>query len=291
MFQVVNKQILGPDVRRLDILAPEIAEKIQPGQFVVIVPKVDEAWIPLSAVDADTRRGSFAIVFNEKHASTLSLADIQINHNIHSVIGPLGRPVKIKKFGTVVCAATGVATSQMISVAKALKKSGNRVIGVMGARTRKSLTLEPQMRIACEKVIIATEDGSFERRGLASSIVREVMDQEPVHHIFASGSIEMFEEICAKSREKSVATSVHLPLPLFSGLKPTALDLVDVDGELKSAAFDGPFFDGFKVDYDNLRRRLRGQFGHDEEHFPVKDQMVERAESIARFFTGMIKGK
>ena len=176
MFKIVNKLILGTNAKRMDIEAPLIAQHAKAGQYVSVVPEEDDERIPLAIIENDPVKGTITLVFQEVGETTKKLGSLSINESIFSILGPLGTAVPISKKGTVVCVAEGAGVAQIFPVARALKKAGNKVIAVLGVKNRRSLLLESQMRILCNKLIIVTEDGSFDRKGRAADVFRKLIN-------------------------------------------------------------------------------------------------------------------
>ncbi len=287
MFKIFNKQILAKDVKRLDVKAPLIAARIAPGQFVMVITHEGGEWIPMTVAEAEPMRGLITFIIQETSASTKELGALTIGEEIFSIIGPLGQPAPIEKWGVVVCVATGVGTAQILPICKALKKAGNKVIGVIGAKTKSSLTLEPQMRIACSRLLITTEDGSYERRGLASEIFKEIMETEMVKRVYAVGSAEMMETVCEMTRAKSVKTFVELNPAMSCGMGFCGSCRVRVGNKTVLACVSGPLFDGSQVDFTHFKTRLQSyrSFESVQEKAEEQDEMTS---SISKFFPGLL---
>ncbi len=257
MFTIINKQILAKDIKRLDVLAEPIANRIKPGQFVFVIPEPGGEWLPFSVADFDRRKGTITLILQEVGLSTQKLGSIPIKENIFSILGPYGKPASIEKYGLVICVSTGIGTAQIYPLCRALKEAGNKVIGVMGAKSRRNLVLESQMRITCHKLAIMTEDGSYEKKGSAAQAVKKFLDTEPVKLVYAIGAEEMMKEISQVTMEKSIRMLVQLnPLMLCaSGVCGSCR--VRVNGLEVLACQEGPEFDGHQVDFDDLRVRAR----------------------------------
>ena len=255
-FKILNKQSLGTDVKRLDIKAQEIARRIQPGQFVMVMPLEGSERIPLSVVDADAARGAISLIFQEIGFTTKQLGALQINDNIFNILGPLGVVPVIKKIGVVVCITTGMGTTQILPICRAHKKIGNKVIGLIGAKTKKNLVLESQLRLTCHKILIATNDGSYIKRGLATDLLRDLLKQEKIDLVHAVGSVEMMEAVCAMTREKNIPTRVSLHPVMVDGTGMCGSCRVKVAGETVLACVEGPEFDGHAVDFEDLKVRM-----------------------------------
>lgn len=285
MFKISNKQILAKDVKRLDVKAPLIATRVAPGQFVMIITHEGADWVPMAVAEAEPLRGLITLIFQESGDATVKLGAMTIGEDIFSIIGPLGQPVGIEKFGVVVCVATGVNTAQILSVCKALKKAGNKVIGIIGARTKAGLTLEPQMRIACSRLLITTEDGSYERRGLASEIFKEVLETEIVKRVYAVGSIEMMAVISQMTRPKAVKTFVQLNPAMACGMGFCGSCRVKVEGKVVLACTSGPMFNGHLVDFEHLKVRLSVYKNQSQTSENAPDEMTH---AISKFFPGLL---
>jgi ferredoxin/flavodoxin---NADP+ reductase len=257
MFNVVNKQILGKDVKRLDIQAPQIAQKVRPGHFVIVIPHERSERIPMAVLESDIRKGTLALIFRELGETTRELGAIPIGGEIFSMIGPLGKPTALKKEGIVVCVATGIGTAQLLPICRAAKTAGNKVIGIIGAKTRRDLLLEPQIRLSCNKLYIATNDGSFERRGLATTVFKELLQKEKVNLVYAIGSLDMMQEIAEMTRERSIKYLIQANTHMLCGVGLCASCRMRMAGEIILACQHGPEFDGHEVDYEFLKMRVQ----------------------------------
>lgn len=287
MFKITNKQILGKNVKRLDVKAPLIASRIKPGQFVMLIVREGGEWLPMAVAEAEPLRGHVTFIFQETDPITIELGALTIGEEIFSIIGPLGKPVAIDKSGVVVCLATGVGTAQILPICKALKKAGNKVVGIIGAKSKSSLTLEPQMRIACNRLIIATEDGTYERRGLASEMLKEILSTEIVRQVYAVGSVEMMQAICQMTQDRAIKTHVLLQPAMACGMGFCGSCRVRVEGQVVLACVEGPLFDGHHVNFEHYKTRLAssrtGRSGVSD-----RDQQDEMTKSITKFFPGLL---
>lgn len=287
MFKILNKQILAKDVKRLDIKAPLIASRIAPGQFVMIITVEGGEWIPMPVAEAEPLRGQITVIVQQDTPATIQLGNLTIGEEIFSILGPLGQPALISKIGVVVCLATGVGTARILPICKALKKAGNKVIGIIGAKTKTSLTLEPQMRISCSRLLITTEDGSYERRGLASEMLKDILASEVVREVYAVGSLEMMQAVCRLTKEKAVKTFVQLQPSISCGMGFCGSCRVRVGGEVVLACMQGPLFDGHSVNFEHYKtRRAAYRNGPPDDHPERPDDEMTR--SITKFFPGLL---
>ncbi len=299
-FKIINKQSLGPDIKRLDIQAPEIARRVKPGHFVIVTPQEGAERIPLTVVEADLNRGLITLIFQEVGATTRQLGMLQINETVFGMLGPLGVPSVIEKLGTVVCITTGVGTAQILPICRAHKKTGNKVIGIIGAKAKKLLTLEAQMRLSCNNLFIATNDGSYMKRGLATDLFRELLNKEKIDLVHAVGSVDMMHSVVAMTRERKIKTRVSLNPVMIDGTGMCGSCRVKVNRKTVLACVDGPEFDGHQVDFEDLKVRMNAfqvlydKDGKEIECFNQKST-PSRAESesktLTRFLSGILKSK
>ena len=291
MFKVLNKQLLAQDTKRMDILAPSVARKIKTGQFVSVSPQEGDERIPLSVVEADGLKGTLSLIFQEVGFTTTKLGSMAINDPIFSILGPLGNPAQIEKKGTVVCIATGIGTAQILPICRALKNAGNKVIGVIGAKKKKELILEAQMRLSCQQLFITTNDGSYERRGLATDIVKTFLQQQKIDLVYAIGSVDMLQAVCQMTKEKNIPTRVVLNPMMVDCMGMCGSCRVQVGGEIVLACIEGPEFDGQKIDFEDLQIRMNA---YEESALwgnqPLQhNQNPSESKILTRFLSGILR--
>ena len=258
MYEILLKQDLVPDIHLLKIAASNVAKKAQPGQFVII--RIDERGerIPLTIADWDREEGSVTIVFMEVGTTTHRLALLEAGDSIADFIGPLGLPTHIEKFGTVVCVAGGFAVATIVPIARALKMKGNKVISIMGARSKNLLFWEYELGSVSDQVIVTTDDGSYARKGVVTEPLKELLEGgERIDRVIAIGPSIMMK-FCAKTTEPfGVKTIVSLNPIMVDGTGMCGCCRVSVGGVTKFTCVDGPDFDGHQVDWDLLFARQR----------------------------------
>jgi len=177
MYKIIYKQVVAQDIKKIDITAPAIAARALPGQFVMVTPLAGEHNIPMTIVDSDERRSVVSLLVHEVGPATRKLGGLSIGESLYQMVGPLGRGAEMDKYGLVICVATGIGAAQILPICRGLKKKGNKVIGIIGAKSKKVLMLEPQMRVVCDEIFITTNDGSYERKGLATDLLKELLDK------------------------------------------------------------------------------------------------------------------
>ena len=258
MYKILLRQNLVPNIHLFKVAAPNVARKAQPGQFVVI--RIDEKGerIPLTIADWDEEEGSVTIVFMEVGTTTHQLALLGDGDFIANFVGPLGLPTHIDKFGTVVCVAGGFAVATIMPIARAMRKEGNRVISIMGARNKSLIFWEKELHRVSDQLIVTTDDGSYARKGVVTEPLKELLETgERVDRVIAIGPSIMMK-FCAKTTEPfGVKTIVSLNPIMVDGTGMCGCCRVSVGGETKFTCVDGPDFDGHQVDWDLLFARQR----------------------------------
>jgi len=253
VYKILVKQGLVPNIHLLKIEAPAVAKKAQPGQFVVI--RVDERGerIPVTIADWDNEEGNVAIVFMEVGTTTGKLALLEAGDSIANFVGPLGLPTHIEKFGTVVCVAGGFAVATIMPIARAMREKGNKVISILGARSKDLLFWEDELRSVSDQLIVTTDDGSYGRKGLVTEPLKELLEGNgKIDRVIAIGPSIMMK-FCAKTTEPfGVKTIVSLNPIMVDGTGMCGCCRVSVGGVTKFACVDGPDFDGHQVDWDLL---------------------------------------
>ena len=289
MFLILHKQTLAPDVKRLDILAPAIARKFRPGQFVSVCPEEGGERIPLTIIDADGQKGSIALIFREVGETTRKLGAFSIKESVFSILGPLGAASCIEKKGEVVCLATGVGIAQMLPLCRALKSAGNKITGIIGAKTRQDLILDTQMRLSCDKFYTAVEDGAYERRK-ATDVFLKIIQERTINCVYAVGSVEMMKEVCHLTKTKGIATRVILNSMMVDCLGMCGSCRVTVAGRCVLACIDGPEFDGHQVDFQDLMVRMKAYKEAEQWHSPKLPYSQKKSESgiLTKFLSGIL---
>lgn len=258
MYKILLREDLAPSIHLFKVEAPAVAKKAQPGQFIIV--RVDDKGerIPLTIADWERNEGSITIVFMEVGATTRKLATLNAGDYIPNFVGPLGMPTHIDKFGTVVCVAGGFAIATIVPIARAMRAVGNKVISIMGFRTKELVFWEHQLRSVSDELIVTTDDGSYQRKGVVTEPLRELLESErKIQRVIAIGPTIMMK-FCAKTTEPfGVKTIVSLNPIMVDGTGMCGCCRVEVGGVTKFACVDGPDFDAHQVDWDLLMARQR----------------------------------
>jgi len=251
-------------------LAPAIAKKAQPGQFIIITVDEKGERIPLTIADWDQTEGSITIVFMEVGTTTQRFALFNAGDSIDSLVGPLGIPAHIEKIGTVVCVGGCYGIAAMMPIARAMKEVGNKVISVIEARSKYLLFWEDELNKVSDQLIVTTGDGSYAPQGWIPDQLKQIFEGgEKADLIFAIGCTYMMKLASETSKPFGIKTIVHLNSIMVDGTGMCGCCRVSVGGETKFACVDGPEFDGHQVDWDILLSRQRSY--HDEEILSLQE--------------------
>lgn len=256
MYAVVDKIVLSPTIKCLEIRAPKIAAKAQPGQFFIFRLHDRGERIPLSIADFDRESGTITTIFQEVGRSTRELGQLNVGDSILDMVGPLGKPSEIDNYGTVVCVGGGIGTAPIFPLATALKERGNRVIAIMGARTKELLFWENRLAEVSDVTVVCTDDGSYGRKGFVTDALKEIIQEQQVQRVWAIGPMPMMRAVAEVTRPFGIKTIVSLNPIMIDGTGMCGGCRVSVGNEIKFACVDGPEFDAHLVDFDYAMRRL-----------------------------------
>ena len=255
MHAVIDRTQLSPNVTRLVIEAPRIAEIRQPGQFVIVHRAPGAERIPLTIADADPQRGTITLVIQAVGKSTEDLVALQVGDAIADVAGPLGRATELLDHGRAVCVGGGVGTAVVHPIALGLAARGVEVISVIGGRSKEWVIYEDELRRAGE-VITCTDDGSYGRHGFVTDALREVIEAGGVDAVYAVGPVPMMRAVAELTRPYGVPTFASLNAIMLDGTGMCGGCRVAVGGKTVYACVDGPEFDAHQVDFRELADRL-----------------------------------
>jgi ferredoxin--NADP+ reductase len=255
MFKIVRKRELAPKIKLFEVAAPDIAAKANPGQFVIVKTCENGERVPITMVDADTKKGTITFVFNEVGKTTRQLGLLNEGARILNVCGPLGNPSEIEKFGTVLCVGGGVMIAPMLFQASALRKAGNKVITVIGARIKDLLFFEDEMKALSDEFYVATDDGSKGYKGL--DFLKEILVKQQINRVIAMGPVVMLKTVSEMTKPLGIKTIVTLTPIMVDGMGMCGACRVTVAGKTKFGCVDGPEFDGHQVDFEELVQRQR----------------------------------
>ncbi|MBI5408057.1 MAG: sulfide/dihydroorotate dehydrogenase-like FAD/NAD-binding protein [Nitrospirae bacterium] len=258
MYKILKKEELSEQITLFDIEARGIARKAKPGNFFILRTHEQGERVPLTIADFDRERGTITTVFQKVGKTTHHLGTLNEGDFITDVIGPLGNHSHIKKFGNVVCVGGGVGIAPVFPIARALKEAGNKVISIIGARTKSILFWEEKMRNVSDDLIITTDDGSYGTKAVVTIPLDEILSKEKVNLVVAIGPAIMMKFVCKTTEKHRVETIVSLNSIMIDATGMCGGCRVQVGGETKYTCVDGPEFNGHEVDFDLLMKRLQG---------------------------------
>ena len=256
MYEIVGKENLTPVTRLYQVYAPAVARKARAGQFVIIRTHEKGERIPLTIADSDRQGGTITLVVQEVGKTTMQMGTMRVGDALASLTGPLGRPSEIEKYGTVICVGGGFAVAPIYPIARALKRAGNTVLSIIGARNKDLLFWEEKLQAVSDKLIVCTNDGSYGREALVTAPLKEILEAgQRIDRIWAIGPAIMMRFCALTSEPFGVRTIVNLNSIMVDGTGMCSACRVEVGGQTRFACVDGPEFDGHQVDWDLVLAR------------------------------------
>lgn len=263
-MKILEKEILannlGTKVVKLKLSAFDIAKKARAGQFVVIMVSEKGERIPLTVVDNEKEKGTITLIVQELGLTTKLLGKLKVGDSIYSLVGPLGHATEIKKYGKIILVGGGVGIAEIYPVAKEFKDAGNEVFTILGSRTKDLLILEEELRNVSDKLYIATDDGTYGKKGFTTDILKELLSSSRQQNmdyglVYAVGPIPMMKYVSAVTKEFGVKTFVSLNSLMVDASGMCGGCRVTIGEKVKFACVDGPEFDAHLVDWQELEKR------------------------------------
>jgi NAD(P)H-flavin reductase len=256
MNRVVEKEYFSEAVVKLVVEAPRIAKNRKAGHFVIVRVGQKGERIPLTIAGADIESGTITLIVQKVGVTSIKLCNLEEGEFITDVVGPLGVPTHIEKVGTVLACGGGVGVAPLLPIVEAYKKAGNKVITVLAARTKELIILEEQMRMHSDEVVIMTDDGSYGKKGLVTNGMEEVIKREKVDLSVTVGPAVMMKYCTILTKKYDIPTVASLNTLMVDGTGMCGACRVTVGGKTKFVCVDGPEFDAFEVDFDEMLLRL-----------------------------------
>jgi NAD(P)H-flavin reductase len=256
MNKIVEKEFFSENVAKIVMEAPEIAKSRKAGHFVII--RLDEKGerIPLTIADGDPEKGTITLVVQRVGVTSAKLLAKKAGEEILDVVGPLGHATHIEKYGTVLCAGGGVGVAPMLPIIKALHEAGNKIISVLAGRTKELVILEDEVRKYSDDVIIMTDDGSYGKKGLVTAGMEEVIQREKVDKAYVIGPAIMMKFGSLTTKKYNIPTDVSLNTIMVDGTGMCGACRVSIGGKTRFVCVDGPEFDAFQVNWDEMMMRM-----------------------------------
>jgi ferredoxin--NADP+ reductase len=251
----VTKTELAPKIKLVEVEAPDVAAKSQPGQFLIVIHGEKGERVPLTICGYDRVKGTVSFAFHEVGKTTKDLGKIEQGESIDNVTGPLGNPSEIKKFGKVLCVGGSVMIAPLLLQAKAMKEAGNHVTTILGARTDPFIMMEDEAKRYSDKVYLSTDDGTKGFKGL--DFLKELLKTEKFDRCIVMGPVILMKDVSDITKPYGIPTIVTLTPIMIDGMGMCGVCRVTVDGKMLFGCVDGPEFDGHKTDFDELILRQR----------------------------------
>lgn len=256
MYKIVRKKSLNPTVTLMDIDAPAVAKKAEPGQFIIL--RVDEYGerIPLTVADYDRQKGTVTIIFQVVGATTEKLNALNEGDCLHDFVGPLGKPSETEGLKKVAVIGGGVGCAIAYPIAKKLFEQGTEVHSIVGFRNKDLVILEEEFKSHSSKYVIVTDDGSYGAKGLVTDALKQLIESgETYDEVIAIGPLIMMKFVCQLTKEYGIKTIVSMNPIMIDGTGMCGGCRLTVGGQTKFACVDGPDFDGHLVDFDLAMKR------------------------------------
>jgi ferredoxin/flavodoxin---NADP+ reductase len=235
--------------------APDVAAQSQAGQFLIVIHGKTGERIPLTISSYDRSKGTISFAFHEVGKTTKGIGLLNQGECIDNVTGPLGNPSEIKNYGKVLCVGGSVMIAPLLLQVKAMKEAGNKVITVLGARTKEFIMMENEAKALSDKVYVATDDGSVGYKGL--DFLKELLKTEKFDRCVVMGPVILMKDVSEITKPYNIPTIVTLTPIMVDGMGMCGVCRVTVDGKMMFGCVDGPEFDGHKTNFDELILRQR----------------------------------
>jgi ferredoxin--NADP+ reductase len=266
LFPIVESKEIAKNVFFQKIRAPRVARKRKAGQFLIFRFGESGERIPLTIVDSDPAEGTVTIIFQVVGKSTAELSLAKAGDAILDVVGPLGLPTHIENLGVVVGIGGGIGTAPLLPIATSFKQAGNRLISIVGARTKDLLILEDEMRAISDQIVVTTDDGSYAKKGFVTTALQELIDAgTKIALCIAIGPVPMMRAVAEVTRPHGIKTVVSLNPIMVDATGMCGACRVTVGGKTKFVCVDGPEFDGHEVDFKELVMRNRAYLREEKE--------------------------
>lgn len=256
MYRIANKRVLNPYVKSMDIDAPAIAKKAEPGQFIILRVHEGGERIPLTIADYDRERGTVTITFQEVGKTTKILGSMEEGEKILDFVGPLGVASEVDGYKKVAVIGGGLGAAIAYPQAKKLHSLGAEVHSITGFRNKDIIILEDEMKKVSDKTFITTDDGSNGNKGFVTDVLKDQIDKGHKYDlVIAIGPLIMMKAVCNLTRPYGIKTIVSMNPVMIDGTGMCGGCRVTVNGKTKFACVDGPDFDGHLIDFQEAMRR------------------------------------
>ena len=279
--EIVMKKVLAESIVEIKVYSPVIAKKRQAGQFIILRMHEEGERIPLTIADSDPEKGTITLVFQQVGKSTDELAVFDVGDVILDIVGPLGRPTYIEKFGTVAIVGGGCGVAPVYPIACSMKEAGNKIISIIGGRNKDLVIMENRMRAKSDELHVCTDDGSYGFHGFVSDALKKIIDGgEKIDLCVAIGPAPMMRAVSELTRGYEIHTMVSLNTIMVDGTGMCGACRVTVGGVTKFVCVDGPEFDGHKVDWKEMAMRMRCYLPQEKESLELYREKTKSVSTV-----------
>jgi len=258
LFRILDKKELCEKVQQFRIEAPHIVQKAKAGQFVILRKDDSGERVPMSIGGLDKKNGILTVVIQEVGKTSGAINRMEIGDQLADVVGPLGIPTRVEKFGHCICIGGGVGVPPIYPIAQALRAAGNQVTTIIGARSKNLLIFEDELASTSDRLLISTDDGSYGTHGFVTTILQKLInDGEEIDMVISIGPVPMMKAVVNTTRAPKIKTYVSLNPIMVDGTGMCGACRVTVGGKTRFACVDGPDFDGHEVDFDEMTKRMK----------------------------------
>jgi ferredoxin--NADP+ reductase len=286
MPEVLDNNQIGPMIWKMRVMVPKLVGKAKAGQFVII--RVDEHGerVPMSIAGLDKKNGVLTIIYQVVGKTSALMTTVPAGGSIADCVGPLGVPSHVDNWGTACLVGGGIGIAPIYPIAQAYKEAGNKVLTIIGARTKELLFYEQEHKAVADRLYVCTDDGSYGHHGFVSDVLKKLLDDKVgIGMIMAIGPVPMMRVVTNLTRSYEVPTWVSLNPLMVDGTGMCGGCRVSLNGETKFACVDGPDFDGHKVDFDLLTKRLSAYKDQERKsmHRFLADPGCKLSEAVKQF--------
>jgi len=269
MYKILRREEIAENIFLNEVKAVDIAKKAMPGQFVLVKYGEKGERIPLTISSADIEKGTITIIYMAVGKSTLVFSSLAVGDSFSDITGPLGMPTDIEKVRRVICVGGGTGIAVLYPIARGFKEKGSGVDVILGARNESLMILRNEMGSFADNLYLCTDDGTLGEKGFVTDLLRREIERDKPDVVVAIGPVPMMKAVSELTLKYDVKTLVSLNPIMIDGTGMCGCCRVSIDGKTRFACVDGPEFDGHKVDYDELIKRLTAY--KDKESFKLKD--------------------
>jgi len=281
MPKVLDNVQMSDLIWKMEVKVPRVVAKAKAGQFIIMRVNEEGERVPMSIAGLDRENGTLTIVYQVVGKTSALMTTLSVGSEITDCVGPLGLPSHVEKWGTACVVGGGIGIAPVYPIAQAYKEAGNKLITIIGSRSKDLLFYEEEHRQVADELYVCTDDGSYGHHGFVSNVLKKILDEGvKIGMVMAIGPVPMMRVVSNLTKQYDVPTWVSLNPLMVDGTGMCGCCRVSVDGVTRFACVDGPDFDGHKVDFDLLTKRLSAY--HEQEREAMKRFLTDPGCKIAK---------